>query len=190
MNTHDIDIKLPPLPPMYIVPSVEPVDYPEVAQALMDYARTAIEADRQVRGEPFAWAAYDAATAELVFSDDDMSDSIAWFPLYTTPQPQQQTEPSGYAYRYRDYAGGTVLRFNSGEEVNGARPIEALPFWFEPQPQQIPEGYKLVPIEPTLEMIVEAAKAASQYMDECGRSSPTVIYKAMLEAAPEPKGRT
>jgi DNA repair exonuclease SbcCD ATPase subunit len=28
-----------PLPPLYIVPSVEPVDYPDVAQALMDYAR-------------------------------------------------------------------------------------------------------------------------------------------------------
>src|SRR5690606_22083877 len=27
-----------PLPPLYIVPSVEPVDYPDVAQALMDYA--------------------------------------------------------------------------------------------------------------------------------------------------------
>jgi hypothetical protein len=28
-----------PLPPLHIAPSVEPVDYPEVAQALMDYAR-------------------------------------------------------------------------------------------------------------------------------------------------------
>ena len=28
-----------PLPPLYIVPSVEPVDYPDVAQALIDYAR-------------------------------------------------------------------------------------------------------------------------------------------------------
>jgi hypothetical protein len=52
-----------------------------------------------------------------------------------------------------------------------------------PQPQQIPEGYKLAPVEPTLEMIVEAAKAAKQYMDECDGNSPTVIYKAMLEAA-------
>jgi hypothetical protein len=33
------DIELLPLPPLYIVPSVEPVDYPDVAQALMDYAR-------------------------------------------------------------------------------------------------------------------------------------------------------
>lgn len=45
MTTHDIE--LPPLPPLHIAPSVEPVDYPDVAQALMDYARTAIEADRK-----------------------------------------------------------------------------------------------------------------------------------------------
>jgi len=39
------NIKLPPLPPLHIVPSVEPVDYPEVARALMDYARAAVEAE-------------------------------------------------------------------------------------------------------------------------------------------------
>lgn len=43
------DIKLPPLPPLHIVPSVEPVDYPEVAQALIDYARAAVLADRESR---------------------------------------------------------------------------------------------------------------------------------------------
>src|SRR5690625_1085323 len=47
MNTHDIDIELPPLPPLNLVPSVEPVDYPEVAQVLLDYARRAIEAALQ-----------------------------------------------------------------------------------------------------------------------------------------------
>ena len=45
------DIKLPPLPPLHIAPSVEPVDYPEVAQALIDYARAAIKADRQRRNK-------------------------------------------------------------------------------------------------------------------------------------------
>jgi FtsZ-binding cell division protein ZapB len=54
MSDHD-KIELPPLPPLRIVPSVEPVDYPEIAQALMDYARAAIEADRQRRGEPVGW---------------------------------------------------------------------------------------------------------------------------------------
>lgn len=37
--------------------------------------------------------------------------------------------PSGYAYRYPSL-GGTVIRFNGGKEVNGSRPIEAIPYWF------------------------------------------------------------
>lgn len=41
------DIELLPLPPLHIAPSVEPADYPEVAQALMDYARAAIEPYKQ-----------------------------------------------------------------------------------------------------------------------------------------------
>ena len=37
-------------------------------------------------------------------------------------------EPSGYAYRYND----GVLRFNGGSTINGAPPIEVLPYWFAP----------------------------------------------------------
>jgi hypothetical protein len=40
--------------------------------------------------------------------------------------------PSGYAYRYRSPFGGTCIRFNGGEEVNGGRPIEPVPYWFAP----------------------------------------------------------
>jgi hypothetical protein len=40
--------------------------------------------------------------------------------------------PSGYAYRYHSPFGDTCIRFNGGEEVNGGRPIEAVPYWFAP----------------------------------------------------------
>lgn len=85
MNTHDIDIELPPLPPLYIAPSVEPVDYPQVAQALMDYAREAIEADRKRRGEPVAWIRKNGFRfiAEIEPQDDSE------VPLYTAPQPAE-----------------------------------------------------------------------------------------------------
>lgn len=63
------NIKLPPLPPLHIVPSVEPVDYPEVAQALMDYARAAVEADRAAR---------------VVLSDEHIEDLC--MELFTTAQ--------------------------------------------------------------------------------------------------------
>lgn len=50
----------------------------------------------------------------------------------------------------------------------------------------VPAGYVLVPVEPTFEQIEAAAKAAKHYMDECGGNSPTVVYKAMLAATPQP----
>ena len=51
--------------------------------------------------------------------------------------------------------------------------------WIAPQPQQIPYGYKLVPIEPTEEMIESGWMVGDVGMEG--------IYKAMLEAAPEVK---
>lgn len=47
-----------------------------------------------------------------------------------TPPPQ--SAPHGYAYRYRSGFGDgrTVIRFNNGEEVNGSKPIEAIPYFF------------------------------------------------------------
>lgn len=48
------------------------------------------------------------------------------------------------------------------------------------------QTWKLVPVEPTGSQIMAAARAAKQYFDECGGNSPTVIYQAMLDAAPQP----
>jgi hypothetical protein len=62
-----------PLPPLYIAPSVEPVDYPNVAQALMDYARdnvahavAPLQAEIEaLRAEVAEWKRVAAAQAEL-----------------------------------------------------------------------------------------------------------------------------
>jgi hypothetical protein len=54
-----------------------------------------------------------------------------WCRPATTPAPEPPS-PSGYAYRYRSPFGGTDIRFNGGQEVNGGRPIEAVPYWFAP----------------------------------------------------------
>jgi hypothetical protein len=43
--------------------------------------------------------------------------------------PSEPVAPSGYAYRYHD-----SIRFNNGGEVNGSRPIEAVPYWFAAPP--------------------------------------------------------
>ena len=72
------------------------------------------------------------------------------------------------------------------------REYEVRELYAAPQPQQIPEGYKLVPIEPTPKM-----KTAGIGVEVYQESKPEIgaltwaevgsIYRAMLEAAPEVK---
>ena len=52
-----------------------------------------------------------------------------------------------------------------------------------PQPQQIPEGYKIVPKEPTSEML----KAAQTVWLNDPMRRTTTFYQAMLAAAPKPE---
>ncbi len=42
-------------------------------------------------------------------------------------------QPDGYHYRYPDlYGTDTCIRKNNGEEVNGSKPVEAVPYWYAP----------------------------------------------------------
>jgi hypothetical protein len=51
-------------------------------------------------------------------------------------------------------------------------------------PAEMPKGYALAPVVPTLRMIQEGAAAARRYMEETGGNSPSAIYCAMIAAAP------
>jgi hypothetical protein len=53
-----------------------------------------------------------------------------------SPQVQggEARKPDGYHYVYPHWAGGTIIRMSHGEEVNGARPIKAIPYWYERPP--------------------------------------------------------
>lgn len=70
-----------------------------------------------------------------------------------TPAPQsaepmaqaQAGVPDGYAYRYPGPYGG--LRFNQGQDVNGSRPVEAVPYWLGKPPSPEPRE----PSQPTPE---------------------------------------
>ena len=53
-----------------------------------------------------------------------------------------ERNPDGYAYRYHSQFGGTVLRFNHGEEVNGGRPFEVVPYWFSPPDSPRGDGWE------------------------------------------------
>lgn len=55
--------------------------------------------------------------------------------------PSSTREPDGYAYEYLSYLGGTVIRHSNGEEVNGCRPVRAIPYWYgTPPAHAMPDG--------------------------------------------------
>lgn len=58
---------------------------------------------------------------------------------------------------------------------------------FIEQSQPVPEGYALVPVEPTREMLVDGAKTARDFLWEAGPYPRSrAVYRAMLAAAPKP----
>lgn len=57
------------------------------------------------------------------------------------------------------------------------------------QQPAVPEGWKLVPVEPTREMLIDGAKAARDFLSENGQYPRAhAVYRAMLAAAPQPDG--
>lgn len=51
------------------------------------------------------------------------------------------------------------------------------------QSERVPEGWQLVPVEPTQAMIRAGWKVGLMGMD---REGPQAVYRAMLDAAPSP----
>ena len=61
------------------------------------------------------------------------------------PQPTGEVvprQPDGYAYRYpsQSLSGGTEIRFSHGQEINGSKPIEAVPYYFGTPPEPAPSA--------------------------------------------------
>jgi hypothetical protein len=54
-----------------------------------------------------------------------------------TIRPKGTCQPNGYAYRY-PAIDGTITRFNHGQEVNGCRPLYAIPYWLGQPPTARP----------------------------------------------------
>jgi hypothetical protein len=67
-----------------------------------------------------------------------------------TIRPKGTCQPNGYAYRY-PAIDGTITRFNHGQEVNGCRPIYAIPYWLGQPPTACPA------IEPVPEVLTDEA---------------------------------
>ena len=82
------------------------------------------------------------------------------------------------------------LGFDFANEQHGVeQAITALTAALEqpaiPQRHYVPEGWKLVPVEPTISMCI-AGDEARMNVDDATRTP--AIYRAMLNAAPTPQG--
>ncbi|MGQ5289861.1 hypothetical protein ACULN0_10965 [Pectobacterium actinidiae] len=81
---------------------------------------------------------------------------------------------------------GSLL--NWGEEP--AKYLETfrsvLPKFFSGNSPVIPEGWALAPLNANTAMIKAGGTAARKHLEETGGNSPSVIYSAMLAAAPQP----
>lgn len=176
-------------------PSAEPVgvQIEEIIESVKAYGR--------------AYSMPNTTATELTIRLHDIRTLLA---KYTAPQPKQQASELTSStlgpikvgnlptVNQDDYPGlgdwWVQLRVGSDNDevlarVYGDTPQQAYEraiLLVKPQPQQqIPEGYKLVPVEPTIEM----CDAALAVQGSCTKGVYHV-YRAMLEAAPEPKEPT
>ena len=132
-NYYHLPIKQPAEPGNHIEDALEMVD-PASAQPVVSQSTerealaAALKALEAISEEMTVGERYTNAGQYLI---DALPTARA--ALAQQPSGQSQRQPDGYAYRYRSTFGdGTVIRFNRGEEVNGSRPIDAVPFWYAP----------------------------------------------------------
>jgi hypothetical protein len=130
-------------------PPAGPVPAPEADPSHIDQLAAII---RRVDGNNSMGA---AALAEAILERYPLAFLVD--PPATQPALEPPS-PSGYAYRYRSPFGGTCIRFNGGEEVNGGRPIEPVPYWFAPpSAPATPPAPKLGEVGELVEMLTQEA---------------------------------
>lgn len=108
MNTNDV--QLPPLPAGYA---------PEVAAAMRNYARAAIEVDRKRRGEPVGYI-MPTALKQLKAGGNAIVGGVSQgcdVPIYTAPQP---AEPVEKPYPVKLHAWGGATRYHDYEMSDGS----------------------------------------------------------------------
>ena len=102
------------------------------------------------------------------------------FTAVTDYWPEEQKVPEGYALISID----TLRAWGKYDEVQEAchYPIDNTPKpALKTDAQKVPEGWKLVPVEPTPEMVLAGAKEVDWY-----DHNASDCYRAMLAAAPKP----
>lgn len=108
-----------------------------------------------------------------------------------------QAKPACYAHRLINTLSGTVYPWAYGlderkpDECSGFT-VEVKPLYSVSPAPAVPDGWRLVPVEPTDEMLAAAMECDDVVFDKEDDTAFCVqfdnIYSAMLEAAPEPEG--
>lgn len=80
------------------------------------------------------------------------------------------------------YANDAYYNTESAALKDGAE--EVMPLYTTPPTASVPEGYKLVPIEPSKEMLL----ASKRYKAKNKVPTGPGVYRAMIAAAPAPGG--
>lgn len=123
---------------------------------------------RQQQGEPVAWL---MPRGEAIVSGERDFWRIGGVPLYREAAPKQQGEPVAVV-KEDPYDYGTVI------ESTGVVNLQPGTKLYREAAPRVPEGWKLVPVEPTEEMIHAGVHV-------WGRGNVILCYRAMLADAPE-----
>ncbi|WP_163304456.1 hypothetical protein [Enterobacter ludwigii] len=103
-------------------------------------------------------------------------------------------EPAAYQYRtfdpeYDEWGewedcGECAFEQFSAEALIPDSGVQTRKLYTAQQPVTVvPDGYVMVPAKANIVMVRAGAKAAREYLEECGGNSPWVIYQAMVAAA-------
>ena len=104
----------------------------------------------------------------------------------TAAEQAQEAQPVAYRYRYTDPGTGKSVWRDKNGLWNGQLPSGSQALYTSPT---IPEGWRLVPIEPTMEMALalESNYAECLPSSEVHNANWIDAYHAMLAAAPKPE---
>jgi hypothetical protein len=150
--------------------------------------KAALSGAQQGEAEPVAWAVFADNGNIRIWGREKPAGFPDAVPMYLSPTVKDlltvQIDPIGYAdpdtlsdYRAGDRLHIPVYRPDASAEWQAGIPVY---LHAAPQPAQVPEGWRLVPVEPTTEMLGEGAIALFAQ----SREPLSSAYRNMLAAAP------
>lgn len=119
----------------------------------------------------------DARIAELEAAREQGAEPAAW----AISNHAKRTSPIGAIYSRKSAAEAHI----KGYEEQGDHSLHVIPLYTQPQSAGVPEGWKLVPEEPTPEMREAFHRAHGRYENGYGEA-PDSHWRAMLRLAPQP----